>query len=195
MGDEVRRRAEAAGSGLPRLRTLAQYLGAERGFAGDSSDYHHPDNIHLHRALERRRGLPLTLSAIYLFVARRAGILCGAMALPGHVVVTLRGDGESLIVDPFHGGRQLSRRDCMQFLTQHGHAPDPAWLRDASDGVILLRQLRNLMNSYLSRGLSSRAREIRPVLEVLTRSQVRRNLSASSRGERPGPRRPGPGTS
>jgi len=184
MGRDVRQRIEHLEPGSARLEGLATYLGTERGFRGDTTDYHHPDNSFLHRVIERRRGLPLTLSAIYLFVGRRAGIQCGATALPGHVVVQLRSGDTSMLVDPFHGGRELSRRDCLQYLTQHGHAPDPAWFRDAGDGVILLRQVRNLMNSYRTRGLVSRARELLPVLEVLGRTQVKPPEGAERLGTR-----------
>ncbi|HVS09918.1 MAG TPA: transglutaminase family protein, partial [Planctomycetota bacterium] len=89
MGAEVQQRSESLPPGPERSLLLCEYLGRELGFAGDDEDYHHPENVHLHRVIERRRGLPLSLCALYLLVARRARIPAAAVALPGHVVLRL----------------------------------------------------------------------------------------------------------
>ncbi len=114
LGDEVadaRRSLSGPRAGVDALREV---LGGRHGFSGDERRYDHPQNSMLDVVLERRRGLPILLSVLYLATARRAGIpLCG-VGLPGHYVVgDLRCD-PPLLIDPFAGGEPVtaqSRRD------------------------------------------------------------------------------------
>ncbi len=153
MAAEVVRRTESLPPGSERGRALAAYLGTELGFAGDDGGPHHPDNVYLHRALARRRGLPLTLVAIYLLVARRAGIAAAPVALPGHAVLRLHGSDRNLLVDPFNRGAELSERECLGYLASRGLTFRPAWFKNASDALVFERLVRSLRASYRRRGL------------------------------------------
>lgn len=165
MAAEVSGRIESCPPGPERGLLLADYLGQELGYDGARDDYHHPHNIHLHRAVARKRGIPLTLTAIYLLVARRAGIEAAAVALPGHVVLRISGPGKSLLLDPFDGGSVLSERDCLRYLAESRLSFNPRWLDDATDATLFERQLRNLCVSYRRRRL---ARELSLVGRILT---------------------------
>jgi len=171
MAAEVLKRLEA-GPGLPsRAALLGGYLGRELGYRGDAEDYHHPDNVYLHRSIVRKRGLPLTLSALYLFVARRAGLRAAPVALPGHVILRVyEADGRAALLDPFHAGTALSDRDCLQYLAQHGLPFEPRWFVDATDRALLGRHVGNLHHSYRQRGLE---REVR-LLECVARAIAQR---------------------
>jgi regulator of sirC expression with transglutaminase-like and TPR domain len=153
MGAELAERVEDLTPGLERARELVRFLGEEVGLDGDREDYHHPDNVYLHRALLRERGLPLTLTAIYLLVARRAGVSAAAVPLPGHVLLRLHGHGQHLLVDPFRKGARVQERDCLSYLARRGLPFRPQWFADASDAALIERQVRNLRGSYLQRGL------------------------------------------
>lgn len=177
MAHEVRLRLahQVEDDGFARGMVLSRYLGEELGFAGSRDDYHHSDNIHLHRAIERKAGMPLTLSAIYLFVARRAGIKAALVPLPGHVLLRVyHGPERSILVDPFQAGQARSKSDCLAYLRECNLVPQPEWFEDADDGLMLLRQVMNLVNSYSMRGFGSRARELQRVAGVLARVQSRR---------------------
>jgi len=146
---------------------IVEELCGEWGFAGAEDDYHHPDHVWLHRAVERRRGLPLTLVAVHLLVARRIGVRAAAVPLPGHVLLRLyaggRGSGgrRSLLVDPFHGGVVRSRRECRQYLAERGLPFRSAWFADADDRHLLRRQVWNLHRSMGERGWLGRAARLR----------------------------------
>ena len=157
---------------------LCEYLGGELGYGGAEDDYHHPDNVHLQHVIRRKRGIPLTLTAIYLLVARRAGLRAAAVALPGHVVLRLRGPGKSLLVDPFDGGSVLSERDCLRYLAESRLTFDPRWLDDASDAKLFERQLRNLCVGYRRLG---RGRELAQAGRVL--AALRAGREAQPEGE------------
>jgi len=153
MAAEVAGRVESLPPGHGRGLALAEYLGDELGYSGATSDYHHPRHIHLHHVIARKRGIPLTLVAIYLLVARRAGIQASAVALPGHVVLRVFGPGKSVLLDPFDGGKVLQERDCLRYLAECGLSFHARWLDDAGDSALFERQMRNLCVGYRRRRL------------------------------------------
>jgi regulator of sirC expression with transglutaminase-like and TPR domain len=155
LGGEL---AEAAGSSpLAVVEALRLVLGQRHGFAGDRQEYDHPENSMLDLALERRRGLPIVLSVIYVEAARRAGItLCG-VGLPGHFVAGHFGADPPLLVDPFDGG----------VLVEPQAAPD--FVRPWGPHETALRMLNNLVEGYRVRGdvaSAIRAAELRLVLPL-----------------------------
>jgi len=178
MAAEVLKRLEAR-PGLPsRATLLADYLGRELGYRGDAEDYHHPDNVYLHRSIVRKRGLPLTLSALYLFVARRAGLRAAPVALPGHVILRVyEADGRGALLDPFHAGAALSDRDCLQYLARHGLPFEPRWFEDAADLAILGRHVGNLHQSYRQRGLEREVRLLASVARAIAQRTARKELA------------------
>jgi regulator of sirC expression with transglutaminase-like and TPR domain len=138
LGDEV----ESEAGGEP--EALAEVLGRRHGFEGDREDYDNPDNSMLDLVLERRRGLPILLSAIYLEVARRAAIALHGVGLPGHYVVGSFDRSPPLLLDPFAGGAMLEGPASME-------------VRPWSNHETALRMLNNLVGSYMRRGDLSRA--------------------------------------
>jgi len=160
MAEEVARRAAREHDAFSRPMVLSQYLGNELGFVGSEADFAHPDNIHLHRAIERKRGMPLTLTAVYLFVARRARIQAAPVALPGRVLLRLYAGKRSMLIDPFQGGRARTRMDCIRYLAQHGLVPRPEWFHDATDRQLFQRHVLNLMSSSQVRGLHREAQDL-----------------------------------
>jgi len=174
MGAAVRERIAAAPDPATAPFALAQYLGNELGFVGCEADFNHPDNIHLHRVIERKRGMPLTLVAIYLFVARRAGLRAAPIALPGRVLLRLYAGERSLILDPFLGGKARTRQDCMNYLARHGLVPRPQWFADAPDVALLYRHVLNLLGSHQARGHVREAGELSRLASAINRQRQRR---------------------
>ena len=179
MGAEVRARVAQAPDGSSAPLALTQYLGNELGFVGSEVDFNHPDNIHVHRALERKRGMPLTLVAIYLLVARRAGLKAAPIALPGRVLLRLYAGPRSLILDPFLGGRARTRQDCVNYLAKHGLVPRPQWFADASDAALFHRQILNLMGSHQARGLTREAVELQGIAAAVNRLRAARKRAGT----------------
>lgn len=166
---EVRRRSESCRTDGERCRVLCEYLGRELRFGGELDDYHHPDNVHLHRAIERNTGLPLTVTALYMAVARRVGLRVAPLPLPGHVMLRAYGDDDAVIVDPFYYGHVRTERECLQYLAQNGLKFQAEWFRDADDRTMFERQVMNLYKCYELRGLTRETRGLRPLMRVLRR--------------------------
>jgi len=91
----------------PRAAALAALLAAGEGMTGDAQDYDNPDNADFALLFERRRGLPVTLSILYVAVARRVGWVADPLGFPGHVLVRIGAEPTARFVDPFDNGRLL----------------------------------------------------------------------------------------
>jgi regulator of sirC expression with transglutaminase-like and TPR domain len=151
LGLEARARVEQKRS--ESLKALNDFVFGELGFAGNEQDYYDPRNSLLHHVLERRMGIPITLSIVYIDLGRRAGLHVEGVGLPGHFIVRVREDVRSeraTLVDPFHA-TTLDKDDCQQRLDQMyaGQVPlTDEHLRAATTREILVRLLRNLKTIY-----------------------------------------------
>ena len=136
-------------------RTVAALLFDEEGFRGEQEGYYAPANSYLHLVLQRRRGIPITLSVLFLEVASRAGLAARGVGTPGHFLVKYRDGERERFLDPFHGGREVEaaalRRQVR--LASRGQQGSPeVWLSGVTKRQILARVLGNLKGAYLRRG-------------------------------------------
>ncbi len=146
----LRRRMPADIATIPKLRLLNNFFYQELGFAGNLNDYYNPDNSYLHKVLETRRGIPISLAVIYIELAQQIGLDVKGVSFPGHFLMKLSVKNGDIILDPFNG-TSLSREDIEERLEPfliNGHGPeDPplaSYLADATPRAILVRMLRNL---------------------------------------------------
>jgi regulator of sirC expression with transglutaminase-like and TPR domain len=139
---------------------VSRFLFDEEGFQGNTADYYDPRNSFLNDVLERRLGIPISLSVVYMAVASRAGLDAAGVGLPGHFVVQVARRGHRRLLDPFHGGRLLDRAGCEALVAElrPGAGPlDPRWLAPVSTRQILVRMLNNLKAVYAALGDWARA--------------------------------------
>lgn len=155
-------------SALRVLEAISAILGARHGFHGAEDDPANPRNSFLDQVLERHEGLPITLSVIYLEVARRLGAPLEGVGLPAHFMTRwpLSDDeGGPLYVDAYQRGETLDEPTMRQFILNLLHDSgsrvfDPAWSHTVSVREILTRMLRNLKQVYLQRGETALALEV-----------------------------------
>ncbi|MGQ3051646.1 MAG: SirB1 family protein [Roseateles sp.] len=143
-----------------RLRLLTRFFHGELGFAGNLNNYYAAENSFVHRVLEMRRGIPITLAVLLLELAEQAGLRAAGVAFPGHFLVKCRiGLGE-VVIDPFTG-QQLSAARLDERLAVYRHGSDlpqdldlplEFFLRAATPRQILARMLRNLKEVYRAAG-------------------------------------------
>ncbi len=136
------------------VMALNRYLFQEEGFHGNFEEYYDPRNSYLNDVIDRRVGIPITLSTVYMEVARRAGVLVEGVGLPGHFIVRVVWGGHGLLVDPFHGGVLLSEADCQERLDRifAGRVKVERDMLAACDRrEILGRMLRNLKAIFMRR--------------------------------------------
>lgn len=175
------------------LETLAQCLAEEHGLRGDPSHFEDPDASYLHRVIETGRGIPISLSAIYLAVAERLGIDLKGVAAPAHFLTLSETADGPLFVDPFHGGRILTRAETVQWLSGLSKMPRrdiAATLHAASPRAVLTRMLNNLKMLYARREQWGPAWKVQHRLTALQPAsyQERRDLAILSvRAQHAGP--------
>jgi regulator of sirC expression with transglutaminase-like and TPR domain len=130
----------------PSREALVATLFGPGGFAGHTGDYYDPDNSFLHRVLERRLGIPISLAFVAMEVGRRIGVPLDGVGYPGHFLLRDRCDAATFI-DPF-GGRLLTEGECVVWF-HRSHPAGASWRRDylhPVDNVALLtRMISNLV--------------------------------------------------
>ena len=152
MGEALAERLPESAEALQVASALREYLFRQEGFRGNSDEYYDPRNSFLNDVLDRRTGIPITLSAVYIEVARRAGVPVFGVGLPGHFVVKLLGADREVLVDPFHGGLVVTEEDCQARLDRifGGRVKmEPRMLAAVTPRQILQRMLRNLKALYV----------------------------------------------
>jgi regulator of sirC expression with transglutaminase-like and TPR domain len=131
---------------------LNRYMFQELGFRGNTEQYYDARNSYLNEVIDRRSGIPISLSTVYMEVARRGGLEVDGVGLPGHFVVRVQTPARPLLVDPFHGGTLLTEKDCQERLDRifNGKVKlEPKMLRACKRKDMLERMLRNLKAIYL----------------------------------------------
>ena len=131
---------------------LCRYLFHDMGFHGNVKDYYNPANSYFNMVLERRTGIPITLSALVMTVGRRAGLCVDGVGLPGHFIAKAVEGEQHVLIDPFHGGRLLSATDCENLIRQITGVVfevSPLALEAMPTGLIVQRMLGNLKAIYM----------------------------------------------
>ena len=132
---------------------LAGYLFGECGFRGNQEEYYDPRNSYLNDVLERRTGIPITLSLVLIETGARLGLGIEGVGFPGHFLVRVAGSRGPLLLDPFYGGRPIGERELLAryrtFVGSDAPALPPDALATTGTPAILTRMLRNLLRAYL----------------------------------------------
>jgi regulator of sirC expression with transglutaminase-like and TPR domain len=138
-----------------RYRAMREVLVEEQNYRGDVEHFSDPQNGYLNRVLDRRLGIPVSLSAIWIEVGRRLKWPVQGVALPGHFLVRFDDPERLVLVDPFINGRSLSVGDCRRLVNNLTDCPVPfstRMLAPVDTRGALARMLHNLRRIYLARG-------------------------------------------
>ena len=145
FGDELNTAEQA--------RILAHFLFVAEGFSGNTQTYGDPRNSFLNDVLDRRLGIPITLSVLFIIIARRLNIDAYGVGLPGHFVVGVdTGVDFPLLIDPFHWGQIITEQNCSDLIartTGYTGRIQPQWLAPQTNKLILTRMLNNLRYGYI----------------------------------------------
>ena len=148
MGNSLKIKIGLVKNSTYHISMLNEYLFDELGFDGAEEDYYDPGNSFLNVVLDKKTGIPITLSIIYAEVAKSIGLNLQIIGFPGHVIVKYK---EEIILDPFYSGRLLTIEDLEEILTRNfGEVVEfvPEYLNEATTEQLLTRLLRNLKNAY-----------------------------------------------
>lgn len=181
-GEHLARRIAPDMGCVHRLRMLNHFFFEELGFAGNRECYDEADNSYLNRVIERRRGIPISLSLLYVEIGHALGLRLAGVAFPGHFLVRLDRSTGASIIDVFDSGRMLSENELQRRL-QAAFAdarprPLAVYLQPASQRDVLLRWLSNLKRAHAN------ARDWAQLLKVADRLVALRPTAPEERRDR-----------
>jgi regulator of sirC expression with transglutaminase-like and TPR domain len=172
MAARLRGRLAQQSDAEEKVIALNQFLFDDLGFSGNAKDYYDPRNSYLNEVIDRKRGIPISLSILYMEVGRKIGLPLEGISFPGHFLVRLKLRGSTLVLDPFSGGEPLSETDLRKLLKRviagSGRAslrsPDDVaaelpldqFLEPAGHRQVLARVLRNLKSIYREKNENER---------------------------------------
>ena len=171
----------AGANTVERVERLSHFLFEQQGFAGNVDEFDDPRNSFLNDVIERRLGIPISLSVIYIEVGRRMGLNLHGVSFPGHFLVKAVDERGELIIDPFNQGRVLGLDDLRSRLRQiYGEEIEvqPELLQTAETRHILSRMLRNLKNIYIVSSDWTRALSALDRILILNRSRPTKSSNA-----------------
>lgn len=161
MAFEIANRVSDLSDGAAFVAAMNHYLFEELGFRGNESNYYDPRNSCLNDVLERRLGIPITLSVVYMQIARRLAKPVFGIGLPGHFVIEYEDGLYSSFIDPFHRGELLNREQCQELVRQRAGADvESRHFLPCSQKDIAVRMLRNLKGTYVRRQAFEKALKV-----------------------------------
>jgi regulator of sirC expression with transglutaminase-like and TPR domain len=166
---QVRTAIRISATGEETLTALNTVLFDELGFFGNEVDYYDPANSYVNQVMDRRRGIPISLSAVYLFVARRLGLPVVGIGMPGHFLCRYQTSIEEFYIDPFHRGKLLSRVECKRRIANLAVEYDESHLAPVSSRRMLQRMIANLHLIHKERKQRAEAERLQRYLIALSR--------------------------
>ncbi|MDD5656507.1 MAG: transglutaminase-like domain-containing protein [Elusimicrobia bacterium] len=141
------------------------------GFCGNEKRYYDPDNSYLNRVIETRRGIPVSLSVLYILLARRLDLPVFGVATPGHFLVGLRLGQTVNFLDPYSRGRMMNLAEVQRMLSRNGYAFRSEFVAPAPARDILARMMRNLVSIYQKAGQAERTEMLSGLVDILLKGK------------------------
>lgn len=148
MARELRGQIGSRVSGEETVKALNRYVFTEQGFKGNTKNYYELENSYLNRVIDRRTGIPISLSVVYLLIGKRLGLPVHGIGMPGHFLVKYESEKYKIFIDCFNGGALLTEKNCMRFLTEAGYGFEERYLQKSPTRAILTRMIKNLLAIY-----------------------------------------------
>jgi regulator of sirC expression with transglutaminase-like and TPR domain len=148
MARDVREQIGCRVSGEETVKALNRYLFTECGFKGNTKNYYEVENSYLNRVIDRRTGIPISLSTVYILLGKRLHLPVHGIGMPGHFLVKFDSERYKIFIDCFNGGALLTEKNCARFLTEAGYGFEERFLQRSPTRAILTRMLKNLLAIY-----------------------------------------------
>ena len=167
LAQQVRQELPPGAGPEPAIQRLNHLLFAVLGFRGNEKRYYDPDNSYLNRVIDNRLGIPVSLSVLYLLLARRLGLPAHGVAVPGHFLVGLRLGRGVCYLDAYNGGKLMSLPEVQKMSESGGRGFRPEHMAAAAARDILIRMLRNLIPIYREQSQPDRAEMLSSLVDIL----------------------------
>ncbi|MGB7306827.1 MAG: transglutaminase-like domain-containing protein [Burkholderiaceae bacterium] len=184
LAQRLSERCRNASTELKRLEATIAFFYREVGFAGNRNNYYDPANSFIHRVLDTRRGIPISLAVVFIELSRTVGLDTEGIAFPGHFLLKVNLHEGTVIIDPFTG-HSLTSEDIHERLEPFRESlrrqadsladaehTDQAFLPVTSNRQILLRMASNLLHIYRQAGERDKASRVQQRIDILTRASA-----------------------
>jgi|SRR5579883_2071439 len=151
------------------FQRLNSHLFQALGFAGNQSNYYDPDNSYINRVIDTRRGIPVSLSILYLLLAKRLNLPVHGVGTPGHFLLAYKSGPHTCFIDPFNRGRLMDISEVRRMLQRSGYQFRPEFLQRCASREILVRMMRNLISIYDKASCPDRAGMLSTLVEIMLR--------------------------
>lgn len=152
LAESARQYIDEAKTFAERVDALSDFLFYKQNFRGNRDHFNDPRNSLLNSVMDRKLGIPISLTVLFVAVAQRAGLNAHGIGLPGHFIAGVYHDGSELLVDPFNAGVRLSSADCARLVRNGTGYRGPfqqKWLKPVRPTDLLARMLTTLCHAYI----------------------------------------------
>lgn len=167
MAVELRKRIYTKENFYDIVETVNKFFFVEQGFRGNMENYYDIDNALINRVIDRRLGIPITLSLIYILVGKRVNLPVYGIAMPGHFIVRYESNGFEIYVDPFDSGRIMTRAECEKFVSQIGYSEKDIYFKRATPELFVKLMFENLALAYKSNGYIANAQRLIEIIKLI----------------------------
>lgn len=167
--NDLRELLRADDSSTKTLEKINEFVFEKLGFQGDEHYAYEPESCYVTRIVDRRRGNPIGLCSLYLFLTRRLRLPVTGIGLPGHFICRYQDSKSEIYIDCFRKGLFLSKADCIKYLLRANYGIADGHLSPVTPKRILLRMCNNLVNTYAHLELADEAAKVQRYVKVLTR--------------------------
>ena len=168
LAEEVSTLIEHNQSPEQTIQRVTRFLFFEKGFEGNKVDFFDPDNTYFLRVLDRKKGIPITLSALCIFVGQRIGLPIVGVGLPGRYIAKYESLTQPIYFDPFDKGRILSQEDCAGLIEKMGYRFEEHFLGAATSRETLIRMMSNLIMTYNKNAKPEKAKYLSDFIKALS---------------------------
>lgn len=156
-------------SGRDKLSIMNKYFFEEQGFKGNTENYYDADNSYLNRVIERKTGIQISLSVLYMLIAKRLSLPVYGINLPGHFILKYSDSTEEFFIDPYNGGVIISMKESLEFVRRAGLKAEEFknihYLKNAGEKEIILRVMRNLEEVFRKENNSAKVAQIENLMK------------------------------
>lgn len=167
--NELSERVASESSSTRVLEKINGFIFEELGFQGDEHYAYEPESCYLSRIVDRRKGNPIGLCSIYLFLTRRLRLPVTGIGLPGHFICRYQNSKAEIYIDCFRKGLFLTKADCVKYLLRANYGIADGHLSPITPKRILLRMCNNLVNTYGHLEMADEAAKAQCYVKALTR--------------------------
>ncbi len=150
------------------IKIINHFLFYQQGFKGNTENFYEPENIFFNDVMDRKKGIPISLSILYLLICKRLNLPTYGVNLPAHFIIKYVDERDEFYIDPYNNGIVISKSEAIKFLSRIGLTKEDfdsiSFLKIADDKDIIKRSLNNLVNIYTRSGDTQKTEQLKKIM-------------------------------